>query len=202
MTLIHVEGRTWWKRFIAVFVLSLFAVGTLMLAMARGAIGASFAVADPNFKISAGQLRGSGFAQFGSVDQTNGTHPAAVTVIKSASIDNFCQSVVARSVPGIGDISVVVRATGPDSVQANNLVVNIADLAGGKVSFHDVNIGLDVDQLRKGTPGVEGAPESFAQQADRVVLDNVRITAWRTTASTLTLNKTTLTVTSSSSGCF
>ncbi len=196
-----VEGGTRWKRFAVVLALSVLAAGMLMFALSRGAIGASFAVSDPNFRISASQLRGNGFAQFGSVDQANGAQPVAATAIGSASIDNFCQSVVTRSVPGIGDIAMVIRATGRDSVQASNLVVNIANLTG-KLSFQNIDIGLDASQLSKGPPGVAGSPGSFAQQGDRVVLDNLRVTAWRTTASTLTLNRATLTVTTGSNGCF
>lgn len=117
-------------------------------------------------------------------------------------MDNFCQSAVARSVPGVGDVSFVIRAAGRDSVQASNLVVNIANLAGSRLSFQNADLGIDAGQLAKGPPGVLGSPGSFGQQADRFVLDDLRATAWRTTASTLTLNGIDLAVTTGRSECF
>lgn len=57
-----VEGRTRWQRFAVVLALSLLAAGVLMVGLANGAIGASFALSGSSFKISASQLRGSGFA--------------------------------------------------------------------------------------------------------------------------------------------
>lgn len=197
-----VEGHTRWRRFAVVLALSLLAAGVLLFALAQGAIGASFALSGSSFTISASQLRGSGFAQFASIDRaTDGAHPVATTAISSASMDNFCQSVIVRSLPGVGDVSVVIRAAGPDGVQASNLVVSIAELTG-KLSFRNADIGIDASQLAKGPPGMVGSPGSFGQQADQFVLDNLHATAWRTTASTLTLNGIDLAVTAGRSECF
>jgi hypothetical protein len=138
MATTFVEGRTRWKRFAVVLALSVLAAGVLLFAVAQGAIGASFAVSGSSFKISASQLQGSGFAQFASIDRTaDGAHPVATTAIGSASMDDFCQSATARSIPGIGDVSLVIRAAGRDSVQASNMVIHIADLTGSRLSFHN-----------------------------------------------------------------
>lgn len=203
MATTFVEGRTRWKRFAVVLALSVLAAGVLLFAVAQGAIGASFAVSGSSFKISASQLQGSGFAQFASIDRTaDGAHPVATTAIGSASMDDFCQSATARSIPGIGDVSLVIRAAGRDSVQASNMVIHIADLTGSRLSFHNADLGVDAGQPAKGPPGVAGSAGSFGQQADRFVLENLRATAWRTTASTLTLNGLDLAVTTGRSECF
>lgn len=132
------EGRTRWKHFAVVLVLSLLAAGLLLFGLAHGAIGASFAESGSNFKISASQLRGSGFVQFGSVDRSaDGAHPVARAAIGSASMDDFCQSAVVPSLPFVGDVSLVIRAAGRDSGQASNLVVDISKLTG-KVSFQNI----------------------------------------------------------------
>ncbi len=116
-------------------------------------------------------------------------------------MDDFCQSAIARSLPGVGDVSFVIRAAGRDSVQASNLVVNMADLTG-RLAFQNAELGIDAGQLAKGPPGVVGSPGSFGQQADRFVLDDLQATAWRTTAATLTLNGFDLAVTVGRSECF
>lgn len=196
------EGRTRWKRFAGVLALSLLATGVLMFALAQGAIGASFAVSGSNFKISADRLRGSGFAQFVSIDRSaDGAHPVATTNIRAASMDSFCQSALAPEIPLVGDVSLVIRANGRESVQASNLVVNIDNLAGG-LSFQGADIGVDASQLSKGAPDVVGQPGAFGLQADGFVLDDMRGTAWRVTASTLTLNGVGITVTADGSECF
>ncbi|MGH8571508.1 MAG: DUF6230 family protein, partial [Gammaproteobacteria bacterium] len=65
----------------------------------------------------------------------------ATTTIRAASMDNFCQSAVASTLPLVGDVSLVIRATGRESVQASNMVVNIDNLAGG-LSFQGADIGV------------------------------------------------------------
>lgn len=194
-----VEGHTRWKRFAVVLALSLLIAGGLMFGLAHGAIGASFAESGSNFKTSASQLRASGFVQLGAVDKaSDGAHPVARTTLGSASMDNFCQSAVVSSLPLVGTVSLVIRAAGRDSVQASNLVVNISNLTA-TVSFQNIDIGLDASQVSAGPPGVAG---SFAQQADRIVLNDLRQNSRRVTASTLTLNGLNLTVTAGRSECF
>ncbi len=195
------EGCTRWRRFAVVLTLGFLAAGVLLLGLAQGAIGASFAVSGSSFAFSASQLRGSGFAQFVSVDRAaDGAHPVATSVISSAALDNFCQSTIVRSLPIVGDVSLVIRAPGRDSVQASNLVVNLTNLTG-RLSFQNADLGIDASALTKGSPGVLGPPGSFGQQADRIVADNLQATAWRITAATLTLTGTDLAVTAGRSEC-
>lgn len=145
-----VGGRTRWKRFVVVLAASLVVAGLLLFGLAHGAIAASFAESGSSFKTSASQLRGSGFAQFGSVDRgARGAHPVARTIIGSASMDNFCQSAVVLALPLVGDISLVIRAGGRDSVQASNLVADLSNLTG-KLSFQNIAIGVDAGQLEGG----------------------------------------------------
>lgn len=194
-----VEGRTRWTRFAVVFALGLLIAAALLFGLAHGAIGASFAESGSSFKTSASQLRGSGFAQFGAADRAaGGVYPVARTTLGAASMDNFCQSAVVPALPLVGTVSLVIRAPGRDTVQASNLVTDISNLAG-TISFQNIDVGLDANQVSVGQPGVAG---SFAQQADRIVVNDLRQTAQRVTASTLTLNGSNLTVTAGRSECY
>jgi Family of unknown function (DUF6230) len=190
-----------------VLVAGLLLVGLLLVGLAHGAIAASFAESGSNFKISASQLRGRGFLQFASIDQAaDGAHPVARGAISEATIDNFCQSALVPSLPIIGEVSLVVHAPGRDSAHASNLIVNTSELAG-TVSFRNVTIGVDASQLNPSQlspspPGVAGPPDAFAQQADQIVIDNLRQTARQLTASTLTLTGLQLTVTRGRTECF
>lgn len=90
--------------------------------------------------------------------------PRLTIAIGSASMDNFCQSAVARSLPVVGDVALVIRAAGQNSVQASNLVVNIVNLTGSRLSFQNVDLGIDASQLDRGPSVVAGTPGSFASR--------------------------------------
>src|SRR5207248_8232712 len=100
-------GRTRWRRFAAVLVPALALAGVIVFGMANGAIAASFAVSGSTFKVSADELVGTGFVQYGglAVDKAGRQHPVAVSGIGKATLTNLCQSVVAP-----GGISLVIRA--------------------------------------------------------------------------------------------
>lgn len=66
-------------------------------------------------------------------------------------MDDFCQSAIARSLPVVGDVTLVIRSAGQNSVQASNLVVSVANLTGSRLSFQNVDIGIDASQLTRGT---------------------------------------------------
>ncbi|MFL6074019.1 MAG: DUF6230 family protein [Mycobacteriales bacterium] len=178
-------GRTRWRRFGVVALPSLLAAGTLMALTANGVIAASFSVSGSTFKVSADTLDGTGFEQFGSIDQDGkNPHPVAISVIGDATIHNLCQSVVTHT--PIGDITLKITAgTGSTPVEATNLVLDVTQL-DADATFTNIEIGRDAGTLDKA--GVKGPAGTFGQQADKVHLEKVRQQAWATTAGTFKLN--------------
>jgi hypothetical protein len=78
-----------------------------------------------------------------------------------------------------------INAGGGDKpARATNLLLDVTEL-NGDATFTNIEIGRDASTLNKG-PG-KGAAGSFGQQADRVVINDLKQVAWSTTAGTFTL---------------
>jgi hypothetical protein len=195
-----VRGRTRWRRFALVTVPAVGLVGLIVFGMADGAIAASFAVSGSTFKVSADTLDGSGFVQYGgvAVDKAGNQHPVAVSGIKSATLANLCQSVVAP-----GGISLVIRAgTQKDKpATATDLLIDMSQLSGD-ATFTNIDIGMDASSLKKGPDGAVGQPGGFGQQADHVTITGLKQVAWSTSAGTFTLNGLDLHVSLTGEQCF
>jgi hypothetical protein len=175
----------------------------LAIALANGALAASFAVSGQQFKVSASSLDGDGFAQYGSVDRNarDKLIPVAVTAIKTAEMRNLCQSVV-TDLPVIGSISLNLTAgTGKKPVQAKDLFVDATQL-GGNASFNKIEIGRDASTLDKGPKGGQGLQDLFGQQADDVHITKLQQTAWATNAGQFRLNNLSMKVNKGSKECF
>ncbi|MFG2884957.1 DUF6230 family protein [Streptomyces sp. NPDC048297] len=194
----QVRGGTRWKRFAVVMVPSVAATAAIGVALAQGALAASFSVSGQSFKVSADRLEGKGFEQYGAID--NGytldgkktAHPVAVSAFSHAEITNLCQSVVTPDVPVFGKVSLILRAgAGEKHVQADRIYIDVADL-NADATFNNIDIGVAAKDAGKG-PGMKGGseqanPYGFAQQADSATLLNVKQTAWATTAGTFELS--------------
>ncbi|MEV6023678.1 DUF6230 family protein [Streptomyces sp. NPDC052036] len=199
----QVRGGTRWKRFAVVMVPSVAATAAIGVALAQGALAASFSVSGQQFKVTATQLEGWGFEQYGAVD--NGytldggktAHPVAVSAFKDAEITDLCQSVV-TPIPVLGDVTLTLTAggAGHPKVSAHNIYIDVNDLKAD-AKFDDIDIGVaagdtGADKGGKG-PGMKGGgeqsnPAGFAQQAKHAVLSGVEQHAWATTAGTFTLS--------------
>jgi Family of unknown function (DUF6230) len=175
-------GKVRWRRF-ALLMIPAAAVTMILVGLtATGSIAASISVSGEPFEVTATQLSGTGFEQYGAVvTQSNGTqHPVAVSAIKSATLTNLCQSVA------VGPFTLVLRAGGGGTpVVADNLVVD-ADQLGGNAVFGNITIGQDASTLTE-DPGNTGAAGGFGEQADTVTIDNLRQHTWLTTAGTFSL---------------
>ena len=199
----HVTGRVRWRRFAVLAVPGLGATAALAIALANGALAASFAVSGQEFKVSADSLTGSGFAQYGSVDANARQQllPVAVTAIKSAQMDNLCQSVVTH-LPIVGDISLKISAgTGGTPVEATDLFVDATQMSGD-ATFHTIQIGRDASTLDKGPSGAQGMQDAFSQQANDVQMTHLHQTAWSTNAGTFKLSGLSLKVLKGKHECF
>lgn len=199
----QIEGRLRWRRFAALSVPGFTVTAALAVALANGALAASFAVSGQQFKVSADSLHGEGFEQFGSIDGDvrGNPHPVAVTGIKKAELDNLCQSVL-TTLPVIGDISLKLSAgTGDTPVEATNLVVDATQLRGD-ASFTNIEIGRDASTLDKGPEEVRGMQDLFGQQADEVHITDLEQVAWATTAGTFKLTDLSMKVSRGKHECF
>ncbi|MBA0051636.1 cholesterol esterase [Streptomyces sp. AJS327] len=186
------RGGTRWKRFAVVMVPSVAATAAIGVALSQGALAASFSVSGQQFKVTADQLDGTGFVQYGAVDSTkDGDKPVAVVGMNSAKIENLCQSVVVP-VPVFGDVTMKLTAgaKGGPKVEAKKLYIDADDLSAN-ASFNNIDIGVSVDKTTKGpgpSKGDKYLKDSFSQQAESVRFTDVEQRAWATTAGTFKLS--------------
>ena len=175
-------GKVRLRRFAILMIPSVAVAAVLVGLTATGSIAASISVSGNAFEVTSTQLRGTGFEQFGSIaTQASGTqHPVAVSVIRKATLQSLCQSVA------VGPFTLVLRAgAGSTPVSADNLVVD-ADQLSGNATFTNIAIGQDAGTLTE-VPGTAGASGGFGEQADTIVITNLRQHTWLTTAGTFTL---------------
>jgi hypothetical protein len=178
-----VPGKVMWRRFAIAAVPAVAIAGTLIGLTAKGAIASSISVSGQEFLVTASQLNGSGFEQFGGVlpGTNNSQHPVIISAIHHATLDNLCQSVA------VGPITLRLTAGGGGNpVQADNLIVDAAGQTGSTAIFHNITIGQDAGTLNK-DPGTAGTPGGFGQQADGITIQNLVQHTWLTTAGTFTL---------------
>ena len=204
----QVLGRTSWKRLGIVMVPTVVAAGALTVLMANGAIAASFAVSGQQFKLTASQIQGTGFVNYGTVlnaDQPSakaGAIPAAISAFKSATISNLCQSVV-TTLPVIGDVTLTIKAGGGATpVSATDLIIAMQQLNAGTATFTNINIGQDASTLTGSATGAVGSPGLFGQQADGATLTNVQQVANSTNAGTFALHDMSMGVSIGNHPCF
>lgn len=157
----------------------------LVVLTAQGALAVQFAISGMPFDITADSLTGTGFGQYGALDNmpdgspnagdTGGQVLTIVTAIRKAELTNLCQSVQ------IGGTYLHITAGGKGTpVSAEGLTTDSTDIAGKLASFDNIEIGGDASTFDKPpTPGPLGV---FGQQADTVSIKNVRQTNYATTA--------------------
>lgn len=202
------RGGTRWGRFGLVMVPSVAASAAIGLALAQGALAASFAVSGQEFKVTADRLEGEGLVQYGSVVRPAGSEnaePVSISAFDKATINNLCQSVVIPGVPFLGKVTLQLNAgTNPDNpVKAENLFIDVAQLDASQATFTNVDIGVSVDDTTKGPePTGDTLPGSFAQQADQVVLRDIEQTAWATSAGTFKLSDFSMRLHSGEEECY
>lgn len=177
------HGGTRWRRFAAMMVPAAVAAGGIVFGMANGAIAANITVAGKPFKISASELDGDGFKQYGGVVTTKDGKivPVAMSEIGEAHLTKLCQSVDA-SVPGLPKIVLTINAgdaPGKEAV-AKNLLIAMESLEGN-AEFTNINIGKDASDLGPAPAG------SFGQDATHVNIKDLEQVARYTTAGTFTL---------------
>jgi hypothetical protein len=172
-----VRGKVKWRRLALVAVPALAVAGTMVGLTAEGALASSISVSGQEFTITADELDGTGFAQFGGALPNSGGSqtPVIVSAMQNATMKNLCQSVTV--------LGMTIRLTaggGGDPVSASNLVVDADSQTAGSAVFHNITIGQDA-----GTMG--GPAGTFGEQASSVTINKLVQKTWYTTAGTFTL---------------
>ncbi|MEU9556152.1 DUF6230 family protein [Streptomyces fumanus] len=205
----QVRGGTRWKRFAVVMVPSVAATAAIGVALAQGALAASFSVSGQQFKVSADRLEGTGFSQYGAYDEgAGGNHAVAVSAFDEAYIENLCQSVVTPNIPLVGTVTLRLGAGDSDKkehqVYAKGLYIDLDDLEAD-AEFSGIDIGVAAGAMNKG-PGMKSgdhaSPGGFSQQADTAVLTDVEQTAWATTAGTFKLPNLKMSIVKGKKECY
>jgi hypothetical protein len=135
----------------------------LAIMTAQGALGVQFAISGMPFTVTATDLNGNGFEQFGNLDHmakdspnagdTGGQVLVVTSAIKDAWLTKLCQSV------DLGGTNLKITAGGgKDRVYAHDLTTDSTELSGN-ADFTNIEIGNDAkDGLNKanarGNPGV------------------------------------------------
>ena len=172
-----VRGKVRWRRLALVAVPAFAIAGTMVGLTAEGALASSISVSGQQFTITADQLQGTGFAQFGgALPNSGGTQtPVIVSAMQNATMANLCQSVTV--------LGLTIRLTaggGGTPVSASNLVVDANDQTADSAVFNNISIGQDA-----GTLG--GPAGTFGEQASSVTINKLVQHTWYTTAGTFTL---------------
>ncbi|WP_282700384.1 DUF6230 family protein [Streptomyces sp. CC219B] len=178
------HGRVRARRAAVMAVPAALAAAGLAVLTAEGALGVQFAISGMPFTVTATELRGTGFEQFGALDNmapgspnegdTGGQVLVVTSVIKNATLTKLCQSV------DLGGTNLLITAgSGAQKVTATDLTTDSTELSGD-AAFDNIEIGNDASTLTKG--GVQGPKGVFSQQADTVHIANLRQTNYATTA--------------------
>ncbi|MEV6594596.1 DUF6230 family protein [Streptomyces acidicola] len=207
----QVRGGTRWKRFAVVMVPSVAATAAIGVALAQGALAASFSVSGQSFKVTADRLDGTGFSQYGAIDQgytlkgEKVARPVAVSAFRNATISNMCQSVVTPDIPLVGTVSLKLTAgTGGTKVEAENLYIDVEELSAD-ATFKNIDIGVAAKDASKGpgmAKGEQANPFGFGQQSDVATLTDVKQTAWATTAGTFKLSNLKMSLHKGANECY
>lgn len=184
------RGRVRWTRFAAIALPALGMTGLLLGLTASGALASSFSISGQQFQVSANSLTGTGFQQFGTVDEkANHTAvPVTETEISSARITDLCQSVVATFPFGLGQYTLRITAgRGSTPVSASSLIIDANQLSAGTATFRNIHIGQDASTLNAAPGTPVGAAGTFGQQSSTVAISHLQQVALSTSAGTFTL---------------
>ncbi|MFI8961632.1 DUF6230 family protein [Streptomyces sp. NPDC053493] len=184
------RGGVRYRRAALMGVPAFLAASTLVVLTAQGALAAQFAISGMPFTVTASTLEGTGFGQFGALDNmpegspnagdTGGQVLTIVTAIREAKLTNLCQSVE------LGGTYLHITAGNKGTpVKASGLTTDSTDITGKLADFDNIEIGGDASTFDK--PPVKGPLGSFGQQADTVTIRDVRQTNYATTAVRFTL---------------
>jgi hypothetical protein len=204
-------GRTRWKRFGVALIPAFAVISGMGVAAASGAIPMGFAISGTTFKVSADEMRAYDVVQYGSLTNPQGPNskPVILSGFSRAEFDNLCQSVkvpLPFSIAGKNSVVMVIKS--PEA-KATNMVADLAQMTG-KASFENVAIGIDAAVTSKGPIAGENLPApmrekitgAFAQQVDKVTVQNARQTVYSVSAGQFNLSHLDISVNFNNTECF
>ncbi|MFG2938142.1 DUF6230 family protein [Streptomyces sp. NPDC048282] len=190
----HRAGRTRWRRFAVVLVPCVAACASVGIAMAQGALAASFFISGQKFQVTADSLTARGFSLYGTIDVTRKHElvPVVVTGFRHATVRGLCQSVVV-DIPVVGTRT--LRLTGGDGrpAEASNLFIDATTETVADATFGNLDIGVAQGALTKGPVRSTDRnsrffdPDAVAQQATSATLTDVRVNAVAVSAGTFNI---------------
>ncbi|RZU34873.1 hypothetical protein EV284_4475 [Streptomyces sp. BK022] len=178
------RGRVRYRRAAVLAIPATLVAAGLAILTAEGALGVQFAISGMPFTVTATDLTGTGFEQFGGLDNmadgspnagdTGGQVLVVTSAIKNATLTKLCQSV------DLGGTNLLIKAgQGEKKVTATDLTTDSTELSGD-ASFDHIEIGNDASTLNKAN--AKGPIGVFSQQADTVHIADLRQTNYATTA--------------------
>ncbi|MER6568973.1 DUF6230 family protein [Streptomyces sp. NPDC001093] len=187
----HHAGRTCWRRFAAVLIPGIVASAALAIAMAQGALAASFFISGQRFQVTVDTLTMRGFSLYSMVDVPKKGTPVPVMVIgaRHATASGLCQSVVV-DLPVLGPQTLRLTGGNGRPAEATDLFIDATSESAGQANFRGVDTGVAQGAITKGpiNPGDRDSrffdPNGVGQQATSVTLTNVRVTAVAVSAGT------------------
>ncbi|MDS1269704.1 DUF6230 family protein [Lipingzhangella sp. LS1_29] len=198
-------GHVSWKRFGAFAGVGAVGIGGVLFALANGAIAAQFVVSDLTFKVSADELVGTGFEQYGGInaDRHDEPIPMATAAIQEAELHSMCQSVlIDDELPGLPAVTMNLTAgTGGSPVEAETLLVDMHQMAGD-AEFENMDIGVNAPDMDKGPDEGQKIPGMFGMQSDTINVSGLEQEATATTAGSFVLNDLSLNVGFGNNECF
>ncbi|WP_017605773.1 DUF6230 family protein [Nocardiopsis alkaliphila] len=196
----HHGGGTRWRRFALLAVPGFVAAAVLGGATTQGLLAASFAVSGDSFKMSADQLSGTGFAQYGDVANSvdGSARPVGLSTVDSTELKNLCMSSL-WDLP-IGEATLVIKAGADSPVEGTSMVIDIEQLQGN-AEFSAIEIGRDASTLDKADGG-QGPAGGFGLQADTIEVSDMELTSWAVTSGSLRLSGLNLAIRPGNHECF
>ncbi|MFG1638521.1 DUF6230 family protein [Pseudonocardia alni] len=196
------QGRTRPGRLLALSAVGLALIGGLLLAMAQGAIAATFTVSGALGKLSADNFVGQGVAQYGAVERTaEGQTPVLTAGFREARAANFCVSFPVTDLPGVGPVVLRIATPGSEGFRAEDLLVSLDELSGDIVQ-RNVEIGRDASELDKGPADATGMAGGFGLQSDTLEVTNFRNRPRAIVAATLSLDQVRIAVGAQERECY
>jgi Family of unknown function (DUF6230) len=182
-------GRVRWRRFGLILIPAAAVAIILVVLTAQSVLAVSFAISGVPFTVTASQLNGQGFEDFGVVDHSisrnlpsGTTHMVlSASAIRSATISHLCLSVALLGAATLR----ITAADGGSQVSGTDLVID-ANRLSGNASFTKMTIGQDASTLTE-VPGVKGGVGDFSLASRTIAISNLRTHAYATTAGTFTL---------------
>jgi hypothetical protein len=182
-------GRVHWRRFGLILMPAAAVAIILVVLTAQSVLAVSFAISGVPFTVTASQLNGQGFEDFGVIDHSisrnlpsGTTHMVlSASAIRSATISHLCLSVALLGAATLR----ITAADGGSQVSGSDLVID-ANRLSGNASFTKMTIGQDASTLTE-VPGVKGGVGDFSLASRTIAISNLRTHAYATTAGTFTL---------------